>query len=218
MNDMILEIKNLDFGYKSEYVLEDAELNLYKGDFVALIGSNGTGKSTLIKLILNILKPLNGSIKFNIENSSLIGYVPQIAIGSNNNFPITVFELVSLSLFKELSRFKKLSGIHKDRVKDALKIVGMLDYKNRLYQELSGGQRQKVLIAKALVNRPEILILDEPTAGVDAKSRESILKLLSHINIFHKITILIVTHELDEVHNYTNKIFEIKSKKIVQVK
>lgn len=219
MTDKILQIKNLYFKYQSENILENINLEIKKGDFALLIGDNGAGKSTLLKVILNEIKAYRGEIIFPLLNNSYqIGYVPQLIVGNNLNFPITVFELVSLSLYHKVKGFKKLSEKDKKSVRNALEIVGMSDYENNLYKELSGGQRQRVLIAKAIVNAPSFLILDEPTAGIDYKSKLALFDLLEHFNNFHNISILMVTHELSEVKHLANRIYLIKDKKIEEVK
>ncbi|MDU1954713.1 MULTISPECIES: metal ABC transporter ATP-binding protein [Peptoniphilus] len=218
MKEKLLEIKNLSFKYSDDLILDDINFDVYKGDYIALIGSNGAGKSTLIKLILNQLNPLFGTISFYIENGLKdIGYVPQLSVSASLEFPITVTELLSLSLYPRNKGFKKLKDFDIERIENALNLVGMAKYRDRLYTELSGGQRQRVLIAKALVSTPEFLILDEPMTGVDKESKESLFHLLSHINREHNITILMITHDLDEIEDNVNKVFEIKDKKIREV-
>ncbi|MGF0094932.1 metal ABC transporter ATP-binding protein [Peptoniphilus sp. SGI.035] len=219
MKEKLLEIKNLSFKYSDELVLDDINFDVYRGDYIALIGSNGAGKSTLVKLILNQLKPLTGTISFYTKNGLKdIGYVPQLSIPSSLEFPITVTELLSLALYPKNKGFKRLKEYDKEKIINALNLVGMEKYKDRLYTELSGGQRQRVLIAKTLVATPEFLILDEPMTGVDKESKDSLFHLLSHINMKHEITILMITHNLEEVEENVNKVFEIKDKKIREVK
>ncbi|MFR8927748.1 metal ABC transporter ATP-binding protein, partial [Peptoniphilus senegalensis] len=191
----------------------------YRGDYIALIGSNGAGKSTLVKLILNQLKPLTGTVSFYTKNGLKdIGYVPQLSVPSSLEFPITVGELLSLALYPRNKGFRKLKSYDREKITSALNLVGMEKYRDRLYTELSGGQRQRVLIAKTLVATPEFLILDEPMTGVDRESKESLFNLLSHINREHNITILMITHNLEEVEENVNKVFEIKDEKIREVK
>ncbi|NMW84837.1 ABC transporter ATP-binding protein [Peptoniphilus sp. AGMB00490] len=219
MKEKLLEIKNLSFKYSDELVLDDINFDVYRGDYIALIGSNGAGKSTLVKLILNQLKPLTGTISFYTKKGLKdIGYVPQLSIPSSLEFPITVIELLSLALYPKNKGFKKLKEYDREKIFNALNLVGMEKYKDRLYTELSGGQRQRVLIAKTLVATPEFLILDEPMTGVDRESKNSLFHLLSHINRKHAITILMITHNLEEVEENVNKVFEIKDEKIREVK
>ncbi|MFR9276684.1 metal ABC transporter ATP-binding protein [Peptoniphilus senegalensis] len=219
MKEKLLEIKNLSFKYSDELVLDDINFDVYRGDYIALIGSNGAGKSTLVKLILNQLKPLTGTVSFYTKNGLKdIGYVPQLSVPSSLEFPITVGELLSLALYPRNKGFRKLKSYDREKITSALNLVGMEKYRDRLYTELSGGQRQRVLIAKTLVATPEFLILDEPMTGVDRESKESLFNLLSHINREHNITILMITHNLEEVEENVNKVFEIKDEKIREVK
>lgn len=219
MKEKLLEIKNLSFKYSDELVLDDINFDVYRGDYIALIGSNGAGKSTLVKLILNQLKPLTGTVSFYTKNNLKdIGYVPQLSVPSSLEFPITVTELLSLALYPRNKGFRKLKNYDREKIDNALNLVGMRKYKDRLYTELSGGQRQRVLIAKTLVATPEFLILDEPMTGVDKESKDSLFNLLSHINRDHNITILMITHNLEEVEDNVNKVFEIKDEKIREVK
>lgn len=220
MNELLLEIKNLSFKYGNNYILKDVNFNVYRGDYIALIGSNGAGKSTFVKLILNQLKPNKGEIDFrqNMKYSE-IGYVPQLDTSKNLEFPITVFELVSLALFSKDKRgFNRLSNDDKNKINEALNLVKMTDYYKNLYSELSGGQRQRVLIAKTLVSTPKFLILDEPMTGIDKESKEALFELLNHINKDHGVTILMITHDLEEVRKNVNKIFIVEEHKIKEVK
>lgn len=219
MKEKLLEIKNLKFKYNDDLVLDDINFDVYRGDYIALIGSNGAGKSTLVKLILNQLKPLDGTVSFYTENGiENIGYVPQLSVPSSLEFPITVSELLSLALYPRNKGFRKLKNYHEEKITNALSLVGMNDYRERLYTELSGGQRQRILIAKTLVATPEFLILDEPMTGVDKESKDALFHLLSHINQQHNITILMITHNLEEIEDNVNKVYEIKDKKIREVK
>lgn len=219
MKEKLLEIKNLSFKYSDELILDYINFDVFRGDYIALIGSNGAGKSTLVKLILNQLKPLYGTVSFYTENGiKNVGYVPQLSMPSSLEFPITVKELLSLALYPSNRGFRKLKDYQIEKIDNALNLVGMSKYKDRLYTELSGGQRQRILIAKTLVATPEFLILDEPMTGVDKESKESLFQLLSHINNKHNITILMITHNLEEIENNVNKVYEIKDKKIREVK
>ena len=130
------------------------------------------------------------------------------------NFPITVEELVSLSLRDELKGFRKLNSRIIDKIQETLSLVGMENFRKNLFTNLSGGQRQRVLIAKAIVSAPDFLILDEPTTGIDYKTRQSLLDLLQHINKMHNITILMVTHELGDISEFINVLYKLSYGKI----
>ena len=216
----IIHIQNLNFSYNESPLLEDISMDLYEGDYAAIIGPNGSGKSTFIKLILGELKPDTGEIliKRGKEkiNSKLIGYVPQMNRGSTVAFPITPLEVVSLNLYKKNKLLNFISKKDKQRAKYALEMVNLTDKMDYNYNRMSGGEQQRVMIAKALVNNPEVLIFDEPTAGVDKESKDTLFEILDHLNKVHQKTILIVTHELDYMKKHLNRIFEISYKKLVE--
>lgn len=207
----ILEIKNLKFAYKENLILEDINLKLEAGDFLAISGANGSGKSTLIKLILGDLQKNSGEILINntaiedFKNFSKIGYVPQINEAIRLAFPITVREYVILNLYEGFNFFNRPTKMAYQCVDDVLLTLGICELKDRPVNELSGGQAQRVMIARALVNSPDFLILDEPTVGIDAKNKNDFMHLLSHLNSDHHITVLMVSHEADLIENYVTK-------------
>ena len=216
----IISIENVSFAYNKENVLQDIILSIDEGDFVGIIGCNGSGKSTLMKLLIGQLNPSKGKIKlFNEDlekshNLNKIGYVPQISLSSGANFPATVEEIVMANLYAKVGFMKFPKKEHKQKVKEALKIVNMEDYSKRLIGNLSGGQQQRVMIAKALVSDPKIIILDEPTTGIDATSEEQLYTLLEKLNKESKITIVIVSHDFVKISKYTNKIFVVENNKV----
>lgn len=216
----IISIENVSFAYNKENVLQDIILSIDEGDFVGIIGCNGSGKSTLMKLLIGQLNPSKGKIKLFSEdldksnNLNKIGYVPQISLSSGANFPATVEEIVMANLYSKVGFMKFPKKEHKQKVKEALKIVNMQDYSKRLIGNLSGGQQQRVMIAKALVSDPKIIILDEPTTGIDAASEEQLYTLLEGLNKESKITIVIVSHDFAKISKYTNKIFVVENNKV----
>jgi len=205
MKEHILEIKNLSFRYDSSNVLENINLTVDKGTFLGLVGPNGSGKSTLLKCILGLLKNNQGSIKLfgkNIEEFrewSRIGFVSQKANSFNSGFPATVFEVVQSGLTGKLGLFKFFTKSHHEKVMKALQSVGMDEFKDRNIGELSGGQQQRVFIARALVSDPELLILDEPTVGVDQKTVQNFYELLEKFNKELRITLILVTHDIGTI-------------------
>ena len=168
----------------------------------------------MIKLILKELEPDSGRIYTTGIETTDIGYVPQLQIGTTREFPITVGELVSLAFYDSLRGFKKITPEIKDSILYALSQVGMEEEYDTLYSKLSGGQRQRVLISKALVKNTKFLILDEPTNGVDENSRRSLYELLHHLNAAHDKTILVITHELRDIKEYLTATFELSEKKV----
>lgn len=207
----VLEVKDLSFSYPDKSILHRLSFDVESGDFLCVVGTNGTGKSTLLKLILNILQPTEGEIHLlgetpdKFKSYDKIAYVSQKATSFNRDFPATVEEIVTLGLYSQKGLFKKYGKEDKEKVASALKRVGMYDYKNRKIGHLSGGQQQRVFIAKALVSSPEIIFLDEPTVGIDIKAVDSICCLLGELNK-SGITIVMVTHDISSILYHSNKV------------
>lgn len=206
----IIDIENLSFSYKKENILENINLHVKEKDFLAIIGPNGGGKSTLLKLILGIKNLKTGSIKIFGENHlkrlPLIGYVPQNT-NINTNFPIKVLEVVMMG---HIGHKRPLIGYRKEEIqcaRGALAQVGMLEYENNKIGSLSGGQRQRVMIARALCAHPQILLLDEPTSSIDIKGQKDIYKLLNELN--KQITVIVVSHDISIILEYANTVAHI---------
>ena len=202
----VIEIDNLSFAYDKDIILENINLTVEPLDFLAIIGPNGGGKSTLLKLILGQLTPKSGTIKVFGDSPknqlSNIGYVPQNT-NVNTDFPIKVIEVV---LMGHIGEKRPLFGYGKDEIacaKGALAQVGMEDYANVRIGDLSGGQRQRVMIARALCAHPKVLILDEPTSSIDTKGQKEIYSLLKKLN--EQITIIVVSHDISVILEYANK-------------
>ena len=212
MKNKVLEVKDLSFSYPDKSILHRLSFDVDAGDFMCIVGTNGTGKSTLLKLILNQLSPLEGEIKLLGTNSekykdfASIAYVSQKATNINRDFPATVEEVVSLGLYSKKGLFKRNTKEDKKLIDSALERVGMLDYKHRQIGYLSGGQQQRVFIAKALISDPRIIFLDEPTTGIDIRAVDSICCLLGDLNKNSGITIVMVTHDISSIIYHSNKI------------
>lgn len=194
----VINIQNVSFAYGlKSVVLKNINLNIYEGDFVGLIGPNGGGKTTLLKLIVNVLPLQKGVIKLfgkkinNFKQWSCIGYVSQKAAHFDRQFPVTVQEVVMMPI----SSKKRSNKI----VEQALNDVDMLKYKTAPLSELSGGQQQRVLIARSLVSNPCLLVLDEPTTGVDVNSQEQFYLLLQKLRKEKNLTIILVSHDIDVI-------------------
>ncbi|MCD7854649.1 MAG: metal ABC transporter ATP-binding protein [Clostridiales bacterium] len=208
---MILEVKNVSFDYPDKNILKDVSFSVEKGDFLCILGSNGTGKSTLLKLILNILKLQKGEIliegipsrKYKAKGS--LAYVSQKATGFNRDFPATVYEVVLSGLYPLRGFLSFPKKEDKEKADEALKQVGIYNLKNKLIGSLSGGQQQRVFIAKAIVSEPKIIFLDEPTVGIDVNAVDSICCLLGGLNL-SGYTIIMVTHDLSSVLHHSNKV------------
>lgn len=206
-----VSINNLNFSYSQIPVLKNCNLNVDVGEFTVILGGNGSGKSTLIKLMLGELKNNSGEIKILGKNIADyvsfkdIGYVPQINIVNKIAFPITCLELVSLNLYEEFGLIKIPKKNHYQKAKDILKKMGMESYINTPVNELSGGLAQRAMISKAMINDPKILILDEPTAGVDKYSKDHFFETIDFLSKKFNVTIIMVTHELKEMESLNIK-------------
>ena len=213
-----ISIKNLDFSYLDHKVLSGINLELEMGEFIAIVGANGSGKSTFIKNLLGELKPQKGTVEVLDKNIASyksykdIGYVPQMSVVSKVSFPITVREMVVLNLYEDFGFFKFPRKKHYQKVDKILEYLGLIEYKNKPVNELSGGLQQRTMIARAMLNNPKLLILDEPTAGVDEESRISFLKTIQTLNDDKGTSIVLVTHDLDELMKYAklDATYEIK--------
>jgi zinc transport system ATP-binding protein len=206
----VIKLDNVTYRYNTDPVLEDISFKADQGDLLGIIGPNGAGKTTLFCLILGLLDGYQGKIMlFNqdIRNNrkalKRIGYIPQKK-NIHQGFPATVEEIVSLGALHRKT--------NNDAITLALKIVGLLEQKDRRIGELSGGQQQRVLIAKALVNEPQLLILDEPTTGIDLETQDKFYSLLRKLNSEKKITIILASHDLDAINKLANKIACINRK------
>lgn len=201
----MIQIENVSFSYSDGTVFKDVNLRINKGDYLALLGSNGSGKSTLIKLILGLLDPTSGKIHREYDR---IAYIPQQGL-EDVSFPVTVNELMKFRLPRSKGSNAAIS--------DALLRVGMQEEGKKLIQNLSGGQRQRVLIARELLIAPEVLILDEPNTGLDSKSIQSLYQLLDQLNQEEAMTIVLVTHQLDEEQRKGKRIVTVSDRNLIEV-
>jgi len=201
----IIELKDIAFSYGNELVLDNITFNLHRGDYLGIIGPNGGGKSTLLKIMLGILKPTSGTVKLfgqelkDFKDWSKIGYVPQKTSRFETNFPATVEEVVAMGRYGKRGLFHSLNKEDQKKINEALSQVDMTDFRKRQISDLSGGQQQRVFIARSLVSDPEVVFLDEPTVGVDANTQEQFYLLLKKLNEDLDLTLVLVSHELDVV-------------------
>lgn len=205
MGSPLINLHNISYQYEQTKALIDINLTIAEGDFLAIIGPNGSGKSTLLKIILGLLKPTSGEVLLfgkpvnQFKEKERIGYVSQKSNSFNTGFPATVTEVVRSGLVKKTGLFHRYPANVNKQVRQALKAVGMDEFSMKNIGDLSGGQQQRVFIARALISNPNVLILDEPTVGVDSKNVKSFYNMLSHLNREHNITIVLVTHDVDAV-------------------
>jgi ABC-type Mn2+/Zn2+ transport system ATPase subunit len=196
----LVELKRVTFGFGAEPVLEDISLHLHPGQFAALVGPSGAGKTSLLKLILGILKPTAGEIYINGQTlagrpAPRVGYVPQLQ-AVDWNFPVTVAQAVLMGRIQKSGIWPWPSREDQHRLNAILEQLGIAELAGRHIRDLSGGQQQRVFLARALIAEPELLVLDEPTTGVDMRTAESVLHMLGELNR-QGITILISTHDLN---------------------
>ena len=196
----IISVQDLSFCYDKTPVLEKVSFSVESGEFIGIFGPNGGGKTTLLKLLIGILKPDRGTIsllgKDPRESRGEVGYVPQV-LRFDKDFPISVLEVVLMGALSKLTWWGSYPKEAVEAAHEALKRVGLLDFARASFGTLSGGQAQRALIARAIVAKPSILILDEPTASVDPQAEQEIHHLLAELN--KSLTIIMVTHDLQSI-------------------
>lgn len=207
MEKEIIKFKNVSIGYGKNPLIQNISLSIHSNDFIGLVGPNGAGKTTFLKVLLGNLKVLSGNI---IKEDLRFGYVPQRDV-VQPLLPYTVFDVVMMGRYSLMPALS--SPKHSDVIKvlSSLESVGISDLRNSFYNSLSGGQRQRTLIARALAVDPNILILDEPTNGMDTPSHYGLLKLISELHDRQNLTIILVSHLLTDVANYVKKIILIEN-------
>lgn len=211
-----ISVENVAFGYTEDKVIKNLNLTVARGELIVIVGENGSGKSTLLKLVLGELKPMAGNIKLlgtdiqKMDNFKEIGYVPQMNIVNKIPFPITCLELVVLNLYEDFGFMKIPKKRHLKKAREILVEMGLEDYIKTPFNELSGGLQQRVLISRAMINNPKVLIFDEPTAGVDEENKQVFFEIIQDLNDQKDITVVLVTHEVDSakenlrLHNIYN--------------
>jgi zinc transport system ATP-binding protein len=204
-NNNCIEIENLSFSYNSHSVLENVSFAIKSGEYLGVIGPNGGGKTTLIKIILGLLRPKRGTVKIfgtdvkEFKEKSLVGYVPQRVSQEISQFPATVEEVVKSGRTARVGILKRFRKDDFAAVENAMKVADVAKYKTKLLSELSGGERQRVFIARALAGEPKILILDEPSVGVDLSAQEKFYTFIEELNQDRGLTIIFVSHDIDVV-------------------
>lgn len=202
-------VKGLSFSYQRQSILTNVSFSIQRGEFVGVIGPNGGGKTTLLRLLLGFLQPGSGTIHLSSENGKIppaasIAYVPQ-QLKLDRDFPISVQEVVLTGLLSQLPWYGRFSRLQKYAAQSALDLVGMKPWQSTSFGKLSGGQAQRVLMARALVSKPQLLLLDEPTASIDPEAQREIYQLLTSLK--GSITIIMVTHDLKMVRNQVDRLF-----------
>lgn len=210
--DSIVQFTNVEYFYGTNKAIDNISFIVEKGDFVALVGHNGSGKSTVIKLLLGILTANSGSIQlFNTPIHQFadwrkVGYLPQSISFLNPLFPATVKEVVSLGLLSFKTFPKRITNIDNEAIEKAMDRMGITNLSHKLIGELSGGQIQRTLLARAIVNEPELLILDEPVSAVDAETREEFFSYTGELKKNKKTTMILITHDIGHSGGFANKL------------
>ena len=203
----LIAMENISSGYNSGAVLTDVNLAIYPGNLVGLAGPNGSGKTTLFRTVLGLLAPLSGTLVRNCPLAKF-GYVPQSAV-LDPQFPLSVLEIVEMGAYGRVKSFQVFPAHETKRAFQVLEQVGMAHVKAKSFFALSGGQKQRVLIARALMVDPAIMILDEPLAGVDEESRQSITDLLIRLSRQQRLAIFFSSHDLEMVQRVADKIVRV---------
>lgn len=205
MSKPLMNVNQISVSYGRQSIINKLSFQVEKGDYVGIVGSNGSGKTTLVKVLLGLLTPDEGSVEFLYDKTS-IGYLPQRTLVNDSFFPAQVYEIVGTGLMgSKDGRAMKRNEKH-ERVLETLKLLNMESFLKRKIGSLSIGQQQRVLLARALVSRPDLLILDEPTSALDPKIREEFYEMLHHLHLAHEVTILQVSHDVTSMDKYMNKL------------
>ncbi len=199
-NRPIIELQNIEVAYEEKTVLRDVNLTVYEKDFLGIIGPNGGGKTTLIKVILRLLKPKKGSLRFYAEGKPVeeikIGYLPQYN-NIDKKFPISVYDVILSGLSQQKSLFRRFSNEQRQRVYDVIRQMGLEGLEQRTIGQLSGGQLQRALLGRAIISQPDVVILDEPNTYIDKRFEAKLYDLLGEIN--RERAIILVSHDIGTV-------------------
>lgn len=206
-DNVLISLNGVSFSYGAASILKDLTFSVKRGEYLGIIGPNGGGKTTLLKIMLGLLDPTGGTVELfgkdihHFTEAYRIAYVPQRAQEVEQNFPATVEEVVRIGRIARRGVGKPFTKKDHETIKDAMRLTGIERYHATRVGLLSGGERQRVSIARALAGEPDVLILDEPTSGVDIASERSFYDLLATLNREHNLTIIFVSHDIDVVYH-----------------
>lgn len=213
---LLASMRNVVFGYGDTPCLEDVDIEIHSGEFAAVTGPNGASKTTLLKLVLGLLQPWSGTVARASRREDgkkiVVGYVPQQIAAFNSGFPSTVMEFVRSGTYTRGSWLRRVSRQDQGLTEHALKQVGLWELRDRKIGELSGGQKQRICIARALAQQPDLLVLDEPSNGMDTESRSRLYALLGKLVRERNITVVMVTHGLSEASPYLDRVIKLEKK------
>lgn len=208
---MIFECKGVTLGYENKVVAKNLNFKIDQGDYLCVVGENGTGKSTLIKTLLGLIKPLNGEVIANVQgkNHKGVGYLPQ-QTQAQKDFPASVWEVVLSGVLNNDHRCPFYNKKDKAEAEKNMEKLNILDLKKRCYRELSGGQQQRVLLARALCATDSVLILDEPVTGLDPAASMEFYETIKDLNKKENVTIIMVSHDIKNALNYATHILHLE--------
>ena len=211
---MIFECKDVTLGYENKVVAKNLNFKIDQGDYLCVVGENGTGKSTLIKTLLGLIKPLNGEVIANVQgkNHKGVGYLPQ-QTQAQKDFPASVWEVVLSGVLNNDPRCPFYNKKDKAEAEKNMEKLNILDLKKRCYRELSGGQQQRVLLARALCATDSVLILDEPVTGLDPAASMELYETIKDLNKKENVTIIMVSHDIKNALNYATHILHLEQEK-----
>ena len=205
----LIKCENLTLGYEGRPIIENINFSLEGGEYLYIVGENGTGKSTLIKGLLRLKKPMDGRIIYGDGlKSSEIGYLPQQS-QLQRDFPASVYEVVISGRLNSLGFRPFFNSRDKKDVNEKLEMMGISHLKNKCYHDLSGGQQQRVLLARAMCATKKVILLDEPVTGLDPIAANEMYELIAHINKEHKITVIMVSHDIEATSRYASHILHL---------
>lgn len=215
----IIRFDHASFGFSNLIALKDISLSISEGEFIGVIGPNGSGKTTLCRAVLGLLAPVEGHLhifdcacdELRCHHRAKIGYLPQKGV-VDRNFPVTVFETVMMGRYGALGLLKRPGKKDQDMARDALEQVGMGAHKDSALGLLSGGQQQRVFIARALAQQPRVLILDEPTTGLDITAQHNVIELVQHLHHELKLTVLLITHDINMIRSKVDRLVLLKTR------
>ncbi len=211
VDDAVVQFHGVSLGYGRGIVLRDLTFSIARGDFLGIIGPNGSGKTTILRAVLRVLKPARGSIR--VQEGLKFGYVMQRQ-ALDEIFPLSVSHAVSMGRLKRRGVLRRFSKEDADAIERALAITGIEELRRNRYRDLSGGQKQRVLVARALAFEPDVLLLDEPTNDLDIQGESQIMNLVRHIHESMGITIVLVSHLLNVLFNYVHRVMFLKDKRM----
>ena len=215
MSESFITLENLSIGYNNQPVLRGISLSIARGGFTAILGANGSGKSTLLKTIIGLLSPVAGRIETPLSGAPPVyGYVPQ-STQFDPIYLLTGFDVALMGVYGRVRPGRFVPSAERAFTRECLCAAGAAEFSHRRFSELSGGQKQRVLIARALATRPDVLVLDEPTAGVDRETSNAVLEFFAQLCRERRITVLLVTHDFAAVRRHAEKVVWLYDGKVL---